>query len=43
MFRPKLLAILRELSLACAAYVLTYMLEIPHVIKIIVIIMMIKC
>jgi len=30
-------AIFRELSSACAAYVSTYILEIPHVIKIIVI------
>ena len=33
------MSFLRELSLACAAYVATYMLEIPHVIKIIIIIM----
>jgi len=42
MFRPiGLLAILRKLSLACAAYVSAYMPEIAHMIKIIV--TMIQC
>jgi len=41
MFWSELLVILRELSLACAACVSNYMLEIPHMIKIIV--MIIKC
>jgi len=36
MFWPQLLAIFWELSLACAAYVWTNMLEIPYMIKIIV-------
>jgi hypothetical protein len=35
------MAIFRELALECAADVSDYMLEIPHMIKIIV--MMIKC
>jgi hypothetical protein len=38
---PQLLAVFRELFLACAAYVATYMLEILHIIKFIV--MMIRC
>jgi hypothetical protein len=37
MFRPYLLAIFRELSLVYVAYVSTYMSEIPHAIKIMVI------
>jgi hypothetical protein len=36
MFRSELLAIFRELSLARAAYVSTFMSAIPHAIKIIV-------
>jgi hypothetical protein len=34
-------SVFRELSFACAAYVATYMLEIPHAIKIIIIIIII--
>jgi len=34
MFRPKLLVIFRDLSLACAAYDSTYRSEIPDMIKI---------
>jgi len=34
MFRPELLAIFREISLACAAYVLSFMIQIPHMIGI---------
>jgi hypothetical protein len=38
MFRPYLLAIFRDLSLVYVAYVSTYMSEIPHAIKIVVVI-----
>jgi len=38
MLRPYLLAIFREFSLVYVAYVPTYMSEIPHAIKIVVVI-----
>jgi len=41
MFRPKVLVIFRDLSLACATYDSTYRSEIPNMIKITF--MVIKC